>query len=362
MLNVQGAMRLLWQCPAIFQLLAVKGFRGAGHVAIEPSRGPSLKQSQTQPLYQQFDLGQTPLGRFFKPPRVDPSSAGSPPQEKVQKSGVMLARPEGRVPTVADQTTPLPETWINGFVLGNPHNHCYMNASLLAFLHVMQDAGTTTRAVQAVRGLCQGFARRGATLVLSAQLLVRSTLRSWPFNRRQQDAAEFITVLLQSLGLSTLAWEARYPDPGGLQILHTGGAPISLQLRAEPCGMQDLIEDWHHQVYMHALTKQDGPILLHLARNANAVKNEAPISIASLVWLPFFGEGIDVSWRPFQVRATVEHHGESVVTGHYRAVLKTASGWMHTDDNLVSSPVLWSRVREKLMYLIWLVPVGPRLE
>ena len=37
-----------------------------------------------------------------------------------------------------------------------------------------------------------------------------------------------------------------------------------------------------------------GPVLLHLARNADAVKQE--------------------------VRAVVEHHGESVVSGHYRGL------------------------------------------
>ena len=57
----------------------------------------------------------------------------------------------------------------------------------------------------------------------------------------------------------------------------------------------------------------------------------------------------------YEVRAVVEHHGESVDCGHYRSVLRCAAGWMHTDDERVAVSVDWDLDRAKLSYLFWLV-------
>ena len=63
-----------------------------------------------------------------------------------------------------------------------------------------------------------------------------------------------------------------------------------------------------------------------------------------------------MEWRPFQVASIVEHHGDQVTCGHYRSLLKTSDGWLHSDDHLPAEPVLWSAEREMLIYLVWLVP------
>ncbi|CAE7330741.1 unnamed protein product, partial [Symbiodinium microadriaticum] len=141
--------------------------------------------------------------------------------------------------------------------------------------------------------------------------------RRWTFDTRQHDAAEFTATLLDGLAL---------------------------------------VDDWHHQICVHAFTRLEGPVLLHLARNADAVKQEAPVHISQFIWIPVFLHGIHVEWRSCQVRAVVEHHGESVVSGHYRAVLKTASGWIHTDDHAAPSSVLWTAERVTAS-----VAVGPTL-
>ena len=348
------------KCSSLFQLLAVRAMRSAGSTAPKPAKGPALKQSEHSPLYAQFDITKTSLGKYLR--KAGDQDAGSDAQ-KASTTGF----PSSPKPTVtADRSAemlappvaaPLPQSWLQRLVLGNPRNHCYMNASMYAVLHVLQACPSlATRAMQSLRGVCQGSVRRGGQVVLSAQLIVRSVLRNWTFDRRQHDAAEFTAALLYGLGLSLAQWEARYPDQEGVQVLHTGGAPVSLRMRANSCGLQDLIDDWHRQVYMHAFVVQDEPVLLHLARTADASKNEALISIASPVWLPIFAEGILARWHSCQVRALVEHHGDSVVSGHYRSVLKFASGWMHTDDGVMPTPVLWSQAREQHMYLVWLVP------
>ena len=345
------------KCSSIFQLLAVRAMRSTGSIAPTPAKGPALKQSEHSPLYVQFDITKTALGRYLRKagdqdtgsetPKVSSTvgSSSTKPATAIVRSEALLIQPD---------LAPLPQSWLQSLVLGNPHNHCYMNASVYAVMHVLQEnQSVVTRAFQSLRGVCQGSVRRGGQLVLVAQLIVRSI---WTFDRRQHDAAEFTAALLHGLDLGLAQWEARYPDHEGVRVLHTGGAPVSLRTRVTSCGLQDLIDDWHRQVYMHAFVAQDGPVLLHLARNADASKNEALISIASPVWLPVFVEGIIARWHSYQVRALVEHHGDSVISGHYHSVLKFASGWVHTDDGEVPTPVLWSQAREQHMYLVWLVP------
>ena len=82
----------------------------------------------------------------------------------------------------------------------------------------------------------------------------------------------------------------------------------------------------------------------------------ALVFLEATVRIPFFVEGVSVEWRPHKVVSVVEHHGESVVSGHYRSLLKTSDGWLHSDDSIVAAPALWSADHEALMYLLWLVP------
>ncbi|CAE7427449.1 L96 [Symbiodinium sp. CCMP2592] len=345
------------KCTSMFQLLAMRELRGRGHSTPEPSRGPSVKQSTLTPQYQLFDLAETPLGRYFKTNADAGNRASSSLAPKALLPNSPL-RSEVVAPLDAPDRVALPAHWLTGLVLGNPHNHCYMNASLFAVLHAMQVSGSTSRALQAIRELCQGFVRRGSVLCLAAQLVLRAYLRQWSFDDRQHDAAEFTLVLLSSLGLSMPAWEARFDTPEGTRVRHAGGAPIALTLRSEACSLQTLLEDWsaHELVTVHALTSKDGPVLLHLARNADAFKNQVPISIASIIRVPVFVEGTRVVWTDYQVCSIVEHLGEAVTSGHYRSVLKMPDGWMLTDDHRTSCSVLWSVQREELMYLVWLIP------
>ena len=345
------------KCSAVFQLLATRRWQSGGHTLPAPGRGPSLKQSQQEPQYKQHDLAKTPLGRYFRSASTTEVQAGHGMPGAASVPSLDTHRPGRNLPnTAAPGSAPLPVQWLCRLILGNRHNHCYMNASVYAVLHTMQAAGVTSRALLSLRELCQGFVRRSEVLHLATQLIVRTILRRWTFDTRQHDAAEFTATLLDGLALSHVHWEARYPDEEGMQILHTGGAPISLRLRPTSCTLQALVDDWHHQICVHAFTRLEGPVLLHLARNADAVKQEAPVHISQFIWIPVFLHGIHVEWRSCQVRAVVEHHGESVVSGHYRAVLKTASGWIHTDDHAAPSSVLWTAERESLMYLAWLIP------
>ena len=343
------------KCASMFQLLAMRTLRENGITTPLPSRGPALKQSQTEPKYQRFDIAKTSLGRFFKPSAGHESDAGS----SLGRTAVVVAT-TSKSDHVTEFLPPapaaLPTHWLGCLVLGNPHNHCYMNSSLLALLHATQISGCSTKALLMLRGLCQGYAQRGSTLYLASQLQIRAVLREWTIDRKQHDAVEFTVALLHGLGLKLSSWEARSGSAAGAKVLLSGHSFVSLPLRPKACSLQSLIEDWVDHQHVHALTHSGGPVLLHVVRNADTSKNHTLVSIAPILRVPVFTEDVHIAWHLYKVCSIVEHVGDCTTSGHYRAVLKAPNGWLLTDDHCVARSVPWSVLREELLYLVWLVP------
>ncbi|CAE7331161.1 unnamed protein product, partial [Symbiodinium sp. KB8] len=69
--------------------------------------------------------------------------------------------------------------------------------------------------------------------------------------------------------------------------------------------------------------------------------------------IPVFGNGLAVEWTCYKIQAIVEHHGEEVSSGHYRAVLSGHSDWLHTDDGIAASGVSFDHARARISYLFW---------
>ncbi|CAE7567920.1 unnamed protein product [Symbiodinium necroappetens] len=94
---------------------------------------------------------------------------------------------------------------------------------------------------------------------------------------------------------------------------------------------------------------------LQVARHQEGSKSFVPVWPDSEVRLPFFGSELAVEWLRYKVMAVVEHHGEQVSSGHYRAVLRGLSDWLHTDDGVSATVVSFDRDRAELSYLFWAV-------
>ena len=107
------------KCASMFQLLAMRTLRENGITTPLPSRGPALKQSQTEPKYQRFDIAKTSLGRFFKPSAGHESDAGS----SLGRTAVVVAT-TSKSDHVTEFLPPapaaLPTHWLGCLVLGNP--------------------------------------------------------------------------------------------------------------------------------------------------------------------------------------------------------------------------------------------------
>ena len=348
------------KCASLFQLLAVTELRRQGRNTVQPSRGPDLKQSHSSPAYQSFDLAATPIGRYFRTaPRGpgDTNSSASGAKTSLGSVSGAGANPAGLLASAPE--LPLPEHWLGGLVLVNSCNYCYLNSSVIAMLQALRGRHVRNRALQGLVSVCQSAVRRDCAIALPSQLIVRSLLRNWTFDRRQHDAAELTQVLLDGLGLGYSVWEARYVDVNSVRTAHQGGCPIILPMIPQAVTLQQLINAWSARGYVHALLPQDTAVVVQIERNVGAVKNVACVQLSAVLWLPVFTEGTDVEWKAYQVSSIVEHHGPAVHAGHYRALLKTPQGWLHADDGVKAVPTAWSHERETLIYLVWLIPAGP---
>ncbi|CAE7193607.1 unnamed protein product, partial [Symbiodinium necroappetens] len=94
---------------------------------------------------------------------------------------------------------------------------------------------------------------------------------------------------------------------------------------------------------------------LQVARHQEGFKSFVPVWPDSEVRLPFLGSELAVEWLRCKVMAVVEHHGEQVSSGHYRAVLRGLSDWLHMDDGVSATVVSFDRDRAELSYLFWAV-------
>jgi len=351
------------KCPSLFQLLAVRLLHSEGVTALSAQRAPAEKHSKAAAQYKLFRVDQTPIGKHlrFSTNAEDFSSPAkprisSPPEVEAGSYTRLVASMNDSRDSQAGSSAALD---LSQLVLRNPQNYCYLNAVFFALLRCVQ-SGPVGRALQGVRRLCQVAVDGSRSLMLSSQLQVRAVLRDWTFDDRQHDAAEFASVLFRGLGLVFGRWEGRLPNDSEDARAHLRGLhPIMVPLAQEACSLQDCIFAWHEQAYMHALLEHNDTsfIVLQIPRSSPDGKVDVAISSDRFVQLPYFGDEMQVVWHRFEVCAVVEHHGERITSGHYRAVLRApGEEWLHTDDNMIAARVAWSGERSELSYLFWLIP------
>ncbi|CAE7466581.1 unnamed protein product [Symbiodinium sp. CCMP2592] len=348
------------KCSALFQLLAVRQLRGLGMVDSISIKGPAAKQWQSTPQYQLFEVGSTPIGRAFGPGLKAASSSAStmrPPKVAVATSTLQV--PSG---VVVGPSPVLESGWLLRLRLSNGGNLCFMNAVIHALLFAMQGADGLGNAIQGFYRLAEQAVSRNQALALSGQLIVRSVLRRWSFDGRQHDASEFASVLLRGLGFSLARWEARYQRFDQVRTPQRGVHPIAIPIGLVASPLQDLISQWFAQEFRHALIEVPSLLILQIERCGDGHKVHTPVAPSDCVQVPVFTEGVAVRWHDFQVAALIEHQGETLDCGHYRAVLRMDSSWWHADDSSASVRVEFTLDLQRRVYLALLVPARADVE
>ena len=182
--------------------------------------------------------------------------------------------------------------------LGNTSNACYMNSFVQAVAWSADDGATVRydllrRSSQFFRHL-RGRPRKDHVF-LAPDLTWRSLVHGWKEDHRQHDVVEFTQFFCQlhKLDLVKGEWEAR-TNLGAGQPTDMGSCtqPLLLHLVADPPGLapttrvQSLVDAWHVQQEVHALTAAPPALMLQLGRFHN-VRGRIH-KLHEELWIPFF--------------------------------------------------------------------------
>ena len=261
--------------------------------------------------------------------------------------------------------------------LRNPHNVCYLNASLTGLLWAgeiaEQPADCFGVRASAFRALTTGTARK--PVYVPGLFNWASLLQGWRNLTQQQDAAEFSDFLLERLLPPAFqgAWEARLNDGSGTECRDRGFVPPSLPLTVpeSTVSLQALVDAWHHQEATFAFTRAPRFLLLQLKRyrrdGAAITKLNTLITLSpnARILVPrFVSDSLTTESVAYKLCYTVVHEGDSVHSGHYQCALATAgepAALLLSNDGTAAKPVKANQMPwiEANCYMVRLRAVQP---
>ena len=223
-------------------------------------------------------------------------------------------------------------SWTLRLVLHNPGNQCYANASILALCHACLLARTTPPPLRQMLEKLRSQAQFGLRTTLSTTLQqIRQISGPWAYNGEQQDASEYMAVVLDSAGAFSQVWCSRFEEDGIVADTDHGKA-ILLEMTTRGADLQALIDEWQHQAHVHALSLQHPVVPVQIGRHSGGRKNQARLSFAEDVALPVFSNATCCLRTIYRPVAAVVHLGHECRSGHYRSILRWGSQWFYTGD------------------------------
>ena len=221
----------------------------------------------------------------------------------------------------------------------NSSNTCYINATVLAWLHAIQRLSCNDR--QAYGSKTQAWrdvslCRRAVRVHTLASW--RGILAGWRDLRRQQDASEFLEhwVAVGRPQAVTGTWEARVENQQLIEIRHHSSTDVALSLDLERSrdsqSLQHLIFSWHTQnLGIQALKNPPLILMIRLSRFQrlfnSASKVTTPVIIEPRVNIPVFDDdALHCTNTPYDVVSVILRDlraGHSPHAGHYTARLLT---------------------------------------
>ena len=236
--------------------------------------------------------------------------------------------------------------------LGNTSQTCYVNSVFWAYtwnalhIRISQEA----RFGHATEAIARVLKQRQANLVRMTTW--RAIFAGWPSIGEQHDAIEFLGHFLQFARPMCWdgEWQARTVDDDGMphvQYRESTLQAISLVLAegSGPHSIQELVNAWHAQADVHALSQVPQGFCLQLqrfrVRDGRTVKQQVRVSWGNTVQVPCYvsGRTLEIQWRSYRVGTCILHHGATPTSGHYTSLMAQADGWLRTDDYQVPQPV-----------------------
>ena len=337
---------------------------------IPPTLRPALpRRSEQVAQYKSFQLSSTPLGIAFRKSTsaLPKQPSQDPPARTTQSASLKLAESIPDTEATKPQQSRLDSffrssrgssngpsavggIWTLGVRLRNPHSLCYLNAGALSLVHFLEVSGLLDYA--ALAQACRQAQRTDRILCLSQQLVVRSIFAGWRFSDVQRDCAELMTQAISQCYSLWSEWELRDSQQ---EVRETGTSPIILPLPGSSgLTLQFWVDQWRSESGGRALTSHK-PVMVQLGRSTEHGKNHSSVSFDGPVLFPV-KHGNVVEACEYHAVSGVVHLGQSVTSGHYRAILKQGSQRYMADDSVVASPVPMDLHVTKNVYVLWLQP------
>ena len=230
--------------------------------------------------------------------------------------------------------------------LQNPSNYCYANSTVLAtawtIAHTLEVHSIAFADTRFMRFLIWLTAQtRPVTLWHTLQW--QAITCNWSRPGQQHDASEFLQSLTQEVFQAGKVgtWESRLQVDSHTSVQATDRGttwPLPLSAALNPdadSSIQNLIDAWSAQARPHALSSLPSVLALQIARfTDHGDKCPGTISPDWSFAVPYYrNDGIEVEPALYRVTAIIYHTGESILQGHYRAVLlEDGMPAHHTDD------------------------------
>ena len=216
-------------------------------------------------------------------------------------------------------------------MLLNSGNTCYINSFVHAVAWMLEatggqasDMGRGANAWRAIMSQAKAFA--------VTQLFPWCALQQgWRHAGRQRDVCEHIIFMLDKCQVTHFhgRWEARVMRLDGMCVTDSGtcAGTISVDPPLEGHWMlQDAINRWRLQAYVHAISEMPNWLILRINRfrqdaSDGVSKIRSPMRWAARIHMPVFNDSaLSFSEVSFKLRACIVHIGDDAIRGHYRAL------------------------------------------
>ena len=152
-------------------------------------------------------------------------------------------------------------------------------------------------------------------------------LRGWRRPTQQHDAAEFMSHVTDPSAAALIGrWQARCLAGGRLSIRDEGNsAPyVSVDITAQH-DLQNALNAWHQQQYIHALIDLPKLLCLQLGRfrheGSRTVKVRHRCSVPQRLQVPHFADDfLECATQEYILCSGIVHVGDTATSGHYRAM------------------------------------------
>ena len=250
-------------------------------------------------------------------------------------------------------------------ILRNPKNYSYANSAIFSILWMSSCSQADFLCREDLRKFLQWLSTQHKPQPIWDNWSWQTLTKSWPQPLRSHDVADFLEFLQPMIFKGKAGqWQSRASTPDPVitpQVVQCGHVwPIALPsaLHSETaCTLQQLVDSWHNQPQVHGLSDLSRFVALQIPRfKPDGSKALTQITAPWTVHLPHFtGSFGNLGRVPYVAHSMIMHDGESIMQGHYRAVLLEAGAPKYVVEDGRKPAKLTPKVFRRLENQVYIV-------